>query len=203
MDCEALCRRLRAKQYQASFFSSGAQARAYLLREIGGRSVGFGDSLTLRQLGLADALAARGQVFDPAGARDDAAFYALAGQAMTAEVFLTSANALARTGEMVNIDAVGNRLAGSLFGHQKVYFVVGTNKIAASLEKAVERARNVAAPQNAARLGCRTPCAKAPAPGGCADCGSPERICRALLIYFQKMQGADAEVVLIDEPLGL
>ena len=58
--------------------------------------MGFGDSLTLRQLGLADALAARGQVFDPAGARDDAAFYALAGQAMTAEVFLTSANALAR-----------------------------------------------------------------------------------------------------------
>ena len=37
---------------------------------------------------------------------------------------------------MVNIDGTGNRVAASLFGHKKVYFVVTTSKIEESLEKA-------------------------------------------------------------------
>ena len=81
------------------------------------------------------------------------------------------------------------------------YFVIGSNKIAPTLEEAVFRARNVAAPQNAARHGYKTPCARKQ--DHCYDCYHPRRICNAQVIYWQKMNHMDMEVVLIDEPLGL
>ena len=81
------------------------------------------------------------------------------------------------------------------------YFVIGSNKIAPTLEEAVFRARNVAAPQNAARHGYKTPCAHKQ--DHCYDCYHPRRICNAQVIYWQKMNHMDMEVVLIDEPLGL
>ena len=56
---------------------------------------------------------------------------------------MLSANALSENGEIVNIDATGNRLAGSIFGHEKVYYVVSTSKIEPDLEKAIWRARNM------------------------------------------------------------
>jgi len=56
---------------------------------------------------------------------------------------------MSETGELVNIDGTGNRVTGSLFGHEKVYFIISTNKIEPTLEKAIWRARNVAAPKNA------------------------------------------------------
>lgn len=87
-----------------------------------------------------------------------------------------------------------------MFGHEKVYFVVGANKIEPTLEKAIWRARNIAAPRNAKRLGLKTPCAvKA---DKCYDCKSPERICNGLLIHLRKMNDIEMEVVLIRESLG-
>lgn len=114
--------------------------------------------------------------------------------------FFTSVNAIAETGEMVNIDGAGNRVAGSLFGHEKVYFIAGTNKIESTLEKAVYRARNVAAPMNAARHNFKTPCAVKQ--DKCYDCASPDRICCAEIIHLQKMRFIEMEVILINEPLG-
>ncbi len=67
---------------------------------------------------------------------------------MGRDVFLTSVNALSQTGEMVNIDGTGNRVAASLFGSQEVFFVLGVNKITPDLASAIYRARNVAAPLN-------------------------------------------------------
>ena len=108
---------------------------------------------------------------------------------------------MSETGEMVNIDGTGNRIAASLFGHEKVFFVVGTNKIEPDLEKAVWRARNVAAPKNSAKYSLPTPCVVGE--GRCYDCARPERICNALTIYMKKMNDIDdVEVILIDEELG-
>ena len=119
---------------------------------------------------------------------------------MTTEVYLTSANGLAETGEIVNIDGTGNRVSGMLFGHKKVYFVVGRNKLAPDYDGALWRARNIAAPKNAQRLGTRTPCA---ARGDrCYDCKSPQRICRGLVVLWEAMKGCETEVVLVDEELG-
>ncbi len=109
-------------------------------------------------------------------------------------------NGIAETGEMVNIDGTGNRVAGSLYGHRKVYFVAGRNKIAPTLQEAAHRARNVAAPMNAARHNYKTPCAVTQ--DRCHHCKSPDRICNAQVIYWRKMNHMNMEVVLINEDLG-
>lgn len=88
----------------------------------------------------------------------------------TPDIYLTSANALSESGEAVNIDGTCNRVAGTLYGPKQCMFVCGINKLCPDLASAVERARNVAAPKNAQRLGTRTPCA---ADGKCHDCKSP------------------------------
>ena len=108
---------------------------------------------------------------------------------------------MAETGELVNIDGSGNRVASGLYGHEKVVFVVGVNKIAPDLEGAIWRARNVAGPKNAQRLGKKTPCAA----GGdrCYDCNSPERICSAMVLYWRRPTAIpEMELVIINQELG-
>ena len=188
---------LEGRGYTVRTFSSGGEAADYLDAAIDGRSVGFGGSATLDALGLYERLGRHNEVVwhwkqDAAPARR---------AAMQTEVYLTSVNALAQTGELVNIDGTGNRVAATLFGHEKVYFVIGRNKLAPSYEEAVWRARNVAAPQRARQLGKKTPCAVKC--DRCYDCKSPERICRGLVTLWGPMMGMEAEVVLIDEDLGL
>ena len=122
---------------------------------------------------------------------------------MGRDVFLTSVNALSQTGEMVNIDGTGNRVAASLFGSQEVFFVLGINKITPDLASAIYRARNVAAPLNSKKnkKSSFNPCAKLEEK--CYDCGSPDRICNALTIYYKKMRNMQTmEVIIINESLG-
>jgi len=118
---------------------------------------------------------------------------------MTCDLFLCSVNAIARTGELVSIDGVGNRINAMNFGPKKVIIVAGINKIAEDLPHALERVRNVAAPQNARRLGLALPCAKT---GRCEDCNSPQRICRSILIMERRPLLTDITIVLVHEELG-
>lgn len=121
--------------------------------------------------------------------------------AEAAQVYITSANGLAETGEIINIDGAGNRVASTLYGHRKVYFIIGRNKLAPTYDEALWRARNIAAPKNARRLDRKTPCAIKG--DRCYDCKSPERICRGLVVLWGPMLGIDTEVILVDEELGL
>ena len=124
----------------------------------------------------------------------------LRAQAATSEHYLLSANGIAETGEIINIDGAGNRVASAIYGHKKVWIVVGKNKLAPTYDEALWRARNIAAPKNAQRLHAKTPCAvKA---DHCYDCKSPGRICRALTVLWGAMMGSDMEVVLVNEDLG-
>lgn len=188
---------LSARGYAVKIFATGAEAAAYLDSVLDGATVGIGGSGTVRDLGLYDLLERHNTVYwhwvqDPDTARKGA---------MDTEVYLTSANALAETGELVNIDGVGNRTASTLFGHKKVYFLVGRNKLVPTYEDAVWRARNVAAPHRAQQQNRRTPCAiKA---DRCYDCRSPERVCRGMVTLWGPMMGMEAEVLLIDEEFGL
>ena len=119
-----------------------------------------------------------------------------------AQVYLTSANAIAETGEIVNIDGSGNRLASMLYGHEALYIVAGVNKLAPDLPAALDRARNIAAPRNARRLNCKTPCALSE-PMRCHDCHSPARICKGFCVLTRPMGGVGrTEVLLIGETLG-
>ena len=193
MDFTMLKENLEKKGFAVSCFATGAEATAYLLEELKDKVVAFGGSMTLRELGLYEKLTEQNKaLWHWMGDTTD--------QAKEAEVYLSSVNGLAETGEIINIDGHCNRVSGTLYGHKKVYFVVGRNKIAPDFHSALHRARNIAAPMNARRLGKNTPCATGEL--RCHDCQSPERICRALTVLWTKPTSCPYEVVLIDEDLG-
>ena len=188
---------LEDRGYAVEVFASGAEAAAYLDGAVDGKSVGFGGSMTLDQLGLYDALGKHNTVVwhwkqDAGPARREGMF---------TDIYLSSANGLAETGEIINIDGNGNRVAATLFGHEKVYLVIGRNKLAPTYEEALWRARNIASPKNAQRLGKKTPCAVKG--DRCYDCKSPDRICRGLVTLWGPMMGMETEILLVDEDLGL
>lgn len=185
--------------FAVRIFDTAAEAADCLAGEITGASIGFGGSMTLREMGLYERLAAKNRVFWHWSCGGSSPAEVLAAAA-TADVYFSSVNGLSESGEIVNIDGTGNRVAATLYGHKKVYFIAGVNKIAPDLCSAIDRARNIAAPLNAQRLGVPTPCA---AEGDrCYDCDSPARICRALNVLWKKPNGCDYEVILIGEKLG-
>jgi hypothetical protein len=194
-DFSTVEKNLKKRGFSVRVFPTGDAACAYLNGAIDGVSVGFGGSVTLDTLGLFDSLSAHNQVAWHWREHTDAPR-----DAMRTDVYLTSVNALAETGELINIDGTGNRVSSTLYGHRKVYFIIGRNKLAPDYDQALWRARNIAAPKNAQRLNRKTPCAlKA---DRCYDCNSPERICRGLVVLWAPMKEAKTEVVLIDEDLG-
>lgn len=197
MDIEKTLVNLKDRGFSARYFESSAQALDYLEDAIRDCSVSFGGSMTLDQMGVYERLSGGNRVFwhwKGDGGQDTRL------QAMTADVFLTSANGLSETGEIVNIDGLGNRVASTLYGHRRVYFVCGVNKLAPDLDGAIHRARNIAAPKNARRLHKDTPCAlKA---DKCYDCRSPQRICGSLVTLMKPMTDTETEVIIINEELG-
>ena len=194
MAFEQLKKTLEANGFAVSVFETGAEAAAYLNAAIDGKSVGCGGSMTLQDLGLYESLARHNALYYHNLSSDRQA-------AMAADVYLLSANAIAEnTGEILSIDGTGNRVASSLFGHEKVYFVAGRNKVSPDFDSALWRLRNVVAPKNAQRLHRKTPCAAKA--DKCYNCSSPERICNALVVHYKKMNSMDMEVVLVNEDLG-
>lgn len=185
---------LEERGFAVSCFATAEEAMDYLDGKLDGKTIGIGGSMTIRDMGLDQRLEKHNQVIWhwKDGSLQDAA---------RAEVYLASVNGLAETGEIINIDGAGNRVASTIFGHEEVYFIVGRNKLAPDYDGALWRARNIASPKNAQRLGKKTPCA---AKGDkCYDCKSPDRICRALTVLWEAPTGVGrSEVVLIAQELG-
>lgn len=199
-DFSAVKKNLEARGFDVTTFATAAEAADYLAGAIRGKTVSFGGSMTLEEMGMYERLKAENTVLSHWHPVEGMSADELRRRAMTTDVYLTSANGLAETGEIVNIDGTGNRVAGTLFGHETVYFVIGRNKLARDYDAALWRARNIAAPKNAQRLGMKTPCA---AEGKrCYDCTSPQRICRGLVVLWEAVKSCRTEVVLIDEELG-
>lgn len=191
---------LQKNRYEAQYFATAEEAKSYLQQELRGKLIGFGDSVTFKQLGLFELLSKNNKIYDPKHLEEGETFVSTAKKCLTTEVFLTSVNAMTETGIMVNMDGTGNRVGSSLFGHDKVYFILGVNKIVPTVEAAIERIKTVAAPQNCKLKGLKTPCAVT---GHCMDCNSPDRICNMLAIHYKKMRNTRAvEVVIIGENLG-
>lgn len=200
MNIEKTVRSLEKCGYTVRFFHTGSEAAQYLESTVRGKTIVFGGARTLTDLNLLKILEKNNTVYAPDFPKEGENFRSTAMQALDTDYYFLSANALSENGEIVNIDATGNRLGGSLFGHQKIFYVIGTNKIEPDLEKAVWRARNIAAPRNAVRFHLNTPCAVKG--DKCYNCSSPDRICSSLLIHLRKVDSAEAEVILIDEELG-
>lgn len=194
---EKTMKSLNSRGFDASHFTTGKEAVDYVASQLKGETIGFGGSKTVETLGLFERLRENNSVYwhwkqEMDEARKNSA---------AADVYITSANAIAETGEIVNIDGMGNRVASTLYGKKKVYILIGTNKITENFDRALWRARNVAAPLNARRFKKNTPCSKGELK--CYDCKSPDRICRGLVVLWNKMLGMEkVEVVIIDEELG-
>ena len=195
-----LIENLTQKGYHVHVFCARESAAAYMNQAIAGKTVGIGGSVTVRQMGLFPMLSAHNDVCWHDEKPEELTVMEARKKASSSEVYISSVNGISETGEIVNIDNTGNRVAAISFGPSEVFLVIGRNKISPDLASALDRARNIAAPLNAQRLKRKTPCAvKA---DQCYDCNSPERICRNLSVLYERPTGAEYHIILIDDDLG-
>ena len=178
---------LKRRGFEAVAVASGEEALSQVMSEVSvSKSVGWGGSETLKAIGVREAVAAAGiEVVE---------------RHCDADLFLLSANALTADGRIVNIDGRGNRVAASIGGPRRVVYVIGRNKIVdGGIDDAVARIKREACPPNCRRLGKRTPCAET---GKCADCDSPDRICKVTAVFDRKPTGISAKVILVNGDFG-
>jgi hypothetical protein len=216
---------LKRRGLEADYIPSRGEALARILEMIPpGSTVGWGDSVTLHEVGVISAIKKSGryQVLDPF-ARDEEGYLLVTGDArlelerrvLLADVYLSGTNAITLDGRLVNTDGVGNRVAPMIFGPKKVIIVAGANKIVRNVEEAIKRIREIAAPINARRHILKhhmserygeLPCIRAI----CPDCLHPRRIC----CYTVIIEGERApysvtnylpriHVIIIGERLGI
>ena len=191
-DLEKTRKNLEGRGFRVHRFASGAEAAEFLVQTLHGTSIGIGGSVTIDTLGVYDRLCGSNEVFwhwkNYAPETRE--------RAGKAETYLCSANGVSENGEIVNIDGFGNRVAGTIYGPERVFLVVGRNKIAPDLTGAIDRARNIAAPLNARRLNRHTPCAV-----GEPRC--PEKVCGVMTVFFMPPTSIkEFHVILVDEDLG-
>lgn len=199
---------LEDNNFEAFCVKTPAQARQVVLDGvlpiIQPKSVSWGDSQSLEATGIMESIRQDPAVevietFGLGLSRDEA--IERRRQALLVDLFLTGTNALTEKGQLVNLDMIGNRIGGITFGPRHVVLVIGRNKIVPDLDSAMERIRNLAAPQNAIRhSGLKTPCQKTAV---CMDCQSPDRICNAWSIIEKSYPKGRIKVILVNEDLGL
>lgn len=165
-------------------------------------TVGFGGSMSIVSLGVEQLLREQGKEIlnhSSPGLSTDEKFVILRRQ-LTCDLFLSGCNALTLNGELVNIDATGNRVGAMLFGPRKVIVVAGRNKLVdGTPHDAIERVKAWATPPNAKRLNFKTPCS---ATGFCSDCNSPDRLCRVTAVIDRKPRFTDIHVLVVNAELG-
>ena len=167
--------------------------------------VGVGGSVTVRELGLIEALRERGNRVVHHWLPDFSieGWLSFMVEAHNSDVYLCSSNAVTEDGKLVNVDSTGNRVASMIFGPGRVVVVVGWNKIVRDVESGLKRLKEVAGPLNAKRHNIRElPCVKT---GVCTDCDSPKRICRVITILERapnRVRKPNMTIVLVAEKLG-
>ena len=178
---------LKRRGFEAVCVATKAEALAAVMKEAAdAASVGWGGSESVKEIGARDALTASGKEI-----RD---------HQTQMDLFLLSANAITADGVIVNIDGTGNRIAASIFGPKRVVYVIGRNKVVnGGLLEAIARAKRRACPPNCKRLARKTPCAET---GICADCDSPDRICKVTAFFDRAPTHTPTLVILVDEDLG-
>lgn len=144
-----------------------------------GEKVGCGDSVTLEETGVFNFIRSGGFIFYDKHqigltADEKRAIYL---KNFDTDTFLTGTNAITLDGKLFNIDGNGSRVAPMLYGPKQVIVVAGINKLADTVEDAINRARQIAAPLDAKRLKKDTPCTKL---GKCIDCRHEQRICKRI-----------------------
>ena len=211
---------LQKKNINAQYVPTRAEALSAVLGMIPeGATVVRGDSVSVEEIGIIPELRKRDKIkFTDPMERDAEGYFVarepkrakMQREAFFADIFLAGTNAVTLDGKLVNIDALGNRVAPMIFGPEKVILVIGANKIVKDVDEAIERIHQVAAPINAKRHALKhhnldfgdLPCAKT---GRCVDCNHDWRICRYTVIIEGTMirEKGRISVVLVGEELGI
>ncbi len=207
-EIEETLRNLRANNFETGFAENRDALREFISSAISkDMAVGITDSATLRQIGIEEELAKRGiKVLNPftreltmeaskTMIRDN-----ISRQIFLCDVLLAGTNTITQDGKLVNIDAVGNRVASMIFGPKKVFVIAGKNKIVKNVDEAMHRIKNVIAPFHAKTKQFPTPCAQT---GKCSNCNAPKRICSVTTILEKKPWRTEITVILVNEDLGL
>jgi hypothetical protein len=201
-----LAENLKKRYFEAWYFEDTKDALGKLCELVPvDHSVSWGGSLSIETIGgegVQAALAKKGcKLIDRDKAATPEKRAELQRQALLADTFLGSVNAISESGEIVNIDGFGNRVAAYIYGPKQVVLLVGMNKVAKTLDDAMVRARTVAAPLNVQRFGDRdTPCFKT---GACGNCTSPDSICSYITIMRLCKPAGRIKVILTGKDLGL
>lgn len=184
--CISVVEALKKRGFEAAFCATKDDAAAAVLAETANASrVGMGGAMTMKELGVTAQLESEGKLLT---------------RGADCDVFLLSANAITADGRIVNIDGNGNRVAASVSGPKRVVYAIGRNKIVeGGIDAAIARIKAKACPPNCVRLGKKTPCAMT---GKCADCDSPDRICKVTAIFDRRPSGTPTAVYVVDADLG-
>ena len=198
MDLEKLKKNVTARGLEFFYAATAEEAKQHLLEQVQNTTVGIGGTKTVDQLGLYEELCKTNEVH---WHWKDGVHPEVYRAAEDAEVYLSSVNGIAETGELVNIDGRGNRVAALSFAEGKrVFLLASTKKVCPDLSSAMERARTVAAPANVPKMPGNRPCNTT---GQSWDCRSPARGCCVMqIIMFRPMNAKQYELILIDEDLG-
>jgi NAD-dependent dihydropyrimidine dehydrogenase PreA subunit len=183
-EVQTLVKSLKSNRFDpVEYAEKAADAAKMLLDMIPPEAkVGFGGSTSLMQLGVIDELMKRGQL---TRSRPD--------------IYLTGSNAVTLDGKLVNTDMTGNRVTSMIFGPKQVIVVAGLNKVVKDVPSALDRIKNVIAPNIAKNAGLKTPCT---VEGKCTDCKSPMRVCTVTAIEA-KPRMTQISIILVGEDLGL
>ena len=193
---------LEKNKFAAAYFPERENAIRHIIGLVPeGSIVGIGGSATEKALDIGGKLAEKGCTIDdhnkPGLTKEEKV--AIRYRQLASDVFICSSNAVTLTGELVNKDGTGNRVAAMFFGPKKVIVIVGTNKLVEDLDEAENRIRTKAAPLNNQRLALPNPCTTT---GECGDCNTKTRICNIKTIISRCPPLTEIHVVIIGEDLG-
>lgn len=199
---QILVKNLKERHFDAWYCDDKASALEKALELIPkDATVGWGGAISAVQIGLMDAVKNGGyNVYDRDTCTTLEDRVKMMKKCLTADVFLTGANAISLDGQMVNIDGNGNRVAAIVYGPDTVIVIAGMNKVVDTLDAAMTRARTIAAPMNSQRFTVQTPCQVT---GSCADCKSPDCICNQILITRHCRPAGRIKFIIVGEDLGL
>ena len=166
-----------------------------------GERVGWGDSATLEETGVFEFVRSGNFILNDKHQPDltpeeKREIYL---KNFDVDTFLTGTNAITLDGKLFNIDGNGSRVAPMLYGPRQVIVVAGINKLADTVEDAIQRTRQIAAPLDAVRLNKDTPCTKL---GKCIDCRHAQRICNDFVLIAGQFVKNRIKVIFVNQEYG-
>lgn len=196
-----IIKKLQTRRMEGYYCDDSSEARRKVLELIGEgkKSVAYGGSMTIDQMGVKEDIVNAGHdLIIREAAKTPEEMKELKSRLVNADTFLMSTNAITLDGELINIDGRGNRVSFLIYGPDQVIIVAGMNKVVSNVHDGIDRVKNFASPPNTVRLNRDTPCAKF---GRCGDCYKDTICCQTVITRVSMIPGR-IKVILVGEDLG-